>query len=404
MSRQGGVTLLAAVAILEVMSASAPSAPETATVRPTRLSSLDALRGLAAAVVVLHHVALTSPPLEAAYSGRATGWAAVAAYTPLHALWAGGEAVLVFFVLSGLVLALPAAGSRFDWRAYYPRRLLRLYVPVWAALLLAVPQDRRLRPGTTRTGAGEWLDVHVGSGGPLHDVPRDAVLLLGSGVTDSALWSLQWEVWFSLLLPVFLLLWRFGSARLWALALGGCLFLTTAASVVHVGALQFLPAFGIGVLLARRLDRVRAVAVQAGPWLLVFGVPVLLSAWLTRHGAVGHAPIPVAETLGAALVVASFVDGPLAAWATSRRWVRWLGKRSFSLYLVHEPVVVTTAFLLGWGTAPLLLVLVVAVPVSLVLAEVFGRWVEEPAHEASKGFGRWAGAQLRRSEPLPVQQ
>lgn len=48
------------------------------------------------------------------------------------------EAVLIFFVLSGFVLALPATLKAVRWRVYYVKRLVRLYVPVWGSLVVAV--------------------------------------------------------------------------------------------------------------------------------------------------------------------------------------------------------------------------------------------------------------------------
>src|SRR4051794_31450307 len=74
-----------------------------------RLGGLDALRGIAALVVLIHHALLTTPSLGEVqrYGPRpATGWERALAVPPLHLLWAGSEAVLVFFVLSGLVLTL----------------------------------------------------------------------------------------------------------------------------------------------------------------------------------------------------------------------------------------------------------------------------------------------------------
>jgi peptidoglycan/LPS O-acetylase OafA/YrhL len=45
----------------------------------------------------------------------------------------------VFFVLSGFVLTLPFLSGRPIWPAYYARRLIRLFLPVWASILLAAP-------------------------------------------------------------------------------------------------------------------------------------------------------------------------------------------------------------------------------------------------------------------------
>jgi peptidoglycan/LPS O-acetylase OafA/YrhL len=64
----------------------------------------------------------------------------------------------------------------------------------------------------------------------------------------------------------------------------------------------------------------------------------------------------------------------------------WLGKRSFSLYLVHEPIVVTVAYLLG-GRPSLWMELGLAIPLSLLAAEVFGRFVEQPSLHLARNFG-----------------
>jgi peptidoglycan/LPS O-acetylase OafA/YrhL len=80
--------------------------------RSARVTSLDGLRGLAAVVVLVHHALLAAPVFAAAYYGgsvadRVGGMAWAFIYTPLHLIWAGTEAVYLFFVLSGVVLTFP---------------------------------------------------------------------------------------------------------------------------------------------------------------------------------------------------------------------------------------------------------------------------------------------------------
>src|SRR4029077_1970080 len=85
-----------------------PDPREVAASRPAasseRLTSLDGLRGLAAIVVMIHHIVLAAVPvLAAVYVAGAHGalpaWADVLVHSPLHLLWAGEEFVLVFFAL-----------------------------------------------------------------------------------------------------------------------------------------------------------------------------------------------------------------------------------------------------------------------------------------------------------------
>ena len=64
----------------------------------------------------------------------------------------------------------------------------------------------------------------------------------------------------------------------------------------------------------------------------------------------------------------------------------WAGRISFSLYLVHMPVLATAVHAThGW--LPLWAVLVAAVPICFLVAAVFHTWVEAPAHHLSRHIG-----------------
>lgn len=383
---------------------------EPASRPPERVHALDGLRGIAALVVVLHHSLLTVPALSLAYDpgvGRVErgSFAWWSTYSPLHLLWAGAESVVLFFVLSGYVLARPSAtGVRVQWHRYYPRRILRLYAPTAAAVVLAVAsvfvvtrvQDSRM---------SGWLLARPVGVAP--DAIRDDLLLLRRpGGYLSVLWSLQWELVFSLALPVFLLIGR-RTRRHGRLAAAAMLLVAFAAAHRAPGAgigdglvtraLWHLPMFGIGVLLAyhepavrRHLRRIPPTRV--GAWSLGVTIAGLLSArWLllaTREPfptADLHGPLAawsgIAIITGAALLVAVSLERSSLRRALGARSLRWLGSRSFSLYLVHEPVVVSVAYLLGPVSRPVLQV-AVGVPLSLLLAEIFHRGVERPVMRA----------------------
>ena len=67
----------------------------------------------------------------------------------------------------------------------------------------------------------------------------------------------------------------------------------------------------------------------------------------------------------------------------------WLRQISFSLYLVHAPVLVASMVLLH-GILPLWAGLVVGIPASPAAAEVMRRLVEVP----SRDLARWAERRL----------
>ena len=358
------------------------SAPNPAAQRtlPGRISQLDGLRGVAAFVVVVHHSLLVAPELARAYGvGRSdlTGWSWWLTHTPLHLLWDGPAAVFLFFVLSGFVLTLPFLGSRAPrWRDYYPRRLARLYLPVWGAVAFAVILVL-LVPRVSRPAQSWWVNLHAFHLG-WSAIATDAALVFGNTALNTPLWSLQWEVIFSLLLPLYLLVavWL----RRWWWLLLGLIFLTVQ---LRANAYAFyLPMFGIGAVMAVRRDVLDPIA----GWLPRWAWPGLMLVSLLLINAKWYPVRIPGETLltlaGVALMVFIFFGWGAMKRLGDARVVQWLGKRSFSLYLVHEPIVVSVA--MATATTNPLLVLAISAPVSLLVAAAFYRVVEYPAHLLSK--------------------
>src|ERR1017187_3352351 len=93
-----------------------------------RFRSLDALRGIAALVVVVQHVMLALPD----------GIRGQLGFIELAFAMAARFAVMLFFVLSGFVLSLPYfAGKNLAYGPYLVRRFCRLYLPFAFAVLIS---------------------------------------------------------------------------------------------------------------------------------------------------------------------------------------------------------------------------------------------------------------------------
>jgi peptidoglycan/LPS O-acetylase OafA/YrhL len=356
-----------------------------------RYRSLDGLRGLAALVVVVHHCLLVSPVLAASYRGSAaSGWsvATVLTRTPVHALWDGTGAVLVFFVLSGFVLTLAFTGSAKPgerrWANYYARRIPRLYVPVWAALALAIGVVA-IVPRVASADQSWWVNAHASSV-TAGSVAKDGSLLWNASLLDSPLWSLRWEVAFSLLLPLYVFV-AVRCRRMAVLKVAAALVLIGVGSWSGHASLLYLPVFLLGCVVAaerKRLERFTsrrgrvfwcALGVLTVAMLSLDTMVIGLPEWATR-------PL---RSAAAALIVVAFLGCRQVARAAVNRYVQWLGLISFSLYLVHEPLAVSIAQLAP-GNAPAVLLL--TIPLSLLLAAAFYRLVERPALRLSHWMGR----------------
>jgi peptidoglycan/LPS O-acetylase OafA/YrhL len=371
--------------------------------RAGRFRSLDGLRGLAALVVVFHHLSLSLvsalsdvylvPGTAPAPVGTAVWWATA---TPAGLLLAGPEAVLIFFVLSGMVVVLPVLNNRsFDWVAYYPQRLARLYLPVIASVALAAVWLQLSGPdpagASSRWAAGASVDPSW------RRILFAIDLLFGESSLNNPLWSLRWEVLFSLLLPVFVSAALLISRRWW-LAIVGSWALVFVGTVAGSDTLALLPAFFGGSILAVKIGAIRqwteqhqagAIVRVGGAILLVASLLLLNLRWIV-WARMPNVPrlLSLADSLQmlAALgivFVAAFWPPLVRLLCTS--WFQWLGRLSFSLYLVHVPIIIAVGAVVGRGHR--VLVMLVGLAGSVFVAELFFRVVEGPAHRLSRFIG-----------------
>jgi len=378
------------------------SAPQTPSAPQSRLASLDGLRGVAAFGVLLHHLYLVAIPVLIDQGGSGPGSAVWwLSDTPLKLATAGAEAVLVFFILSGLVVALPVIRQKdFVWSAFLGGRLIRLYLPVWASLalgtvlLLIVPRDPAMVTG------GSWLATANATSTTVASLLHQGALTQASYDINNVLWSLRWELAFSVLLPVFVAVAMLVRRRWWAAAIAAVV-LSAVGAQTNTPALKYLPIFFLGTLLAVQLDvvrewmRRRMLRPRARLWsagLVAGSLLVLVAGWLVRSvapaGTLANDLTTDFEAIGAVGLVIAAIGAPFLRRGLESRGCQWLGRISFSLYLVHVPIITALAFLLGdrmWW-----LVAAIGIPLSLAVGWGFHTLVEGPSHR----LARWVTTRI----------
>ncbi len=357
-----------------------------------RIGTLDALRGIAALLVVLHHANY----MVASYWGPTVAW--FLAWTPLRLLTAGGPPVIFFFVLSGYVLTLALLRQRgpvapIGWAA---RRTLRLLPPVAAAVLLSAGLYFVFSEGQPPGDLGLLVAVSW------PDPPDLASLLLHIALLDTGdyafplnivLWSLVHEWRISLVIPL-VLLFR-GHA---ALLLGVAFLLRLVA--ISVGAPEN------GAMLGRHLH---STVTETAYFLFTFAAGAALAlkeplatptgtvrwaAWAAVVAAtVSQSDLAV---IGASVLLILLARGETGAFVRMLRSpaLQWLGRVSFSLYLVHVPVALALAYALH-GTLPAAAIAALTVVLALPAAAVFYVAVERP----SLLLSRRAAVSTRPSSP-----
>jgi peptidoglycan/LPS O-acetylase OafA/YrhL len=356
-----------------------------------RKAYLDGLRGVAALVVLICHVLLVLAPDLLAINGKA-GWAVdltAVGKSPLALLWNGNSAVCVFFVLSGYVMTDFAQRTGLSLPAQAVRRYLRLAVPIlitssfaWLLLRLGL-----LRNAVAPDVVGGWMAGWYGFAPSFSAMTSEALVgtfLTGSNAYNLNLWTMHPELMGSLYVMLFCAVARNRGERT---LLNGILM------VVYVN--DYLPLFAVGALLhdyeaelSRIGPRFAMVLFIAGAYACSMptvgaGIPLPWHA-LLQHILVDD--VRYWHAIGAALIVLAVLRSASLQEVFASGIGRFLGRISFTLYLIHIPLLAsfTAALMLSMHEMGRLATLLVAGPTTVALA-LAASWLMS---DATDGFGQ----------------
>jgi len=372
------------------------------TATPSRLAGLDGLRAVAVLLVMALHL-FPAGPMRGGYVG-----------------------VDVFFVISGflitsLLLRERAATGRIALRRFWTRRARRLL----PALALVV----------TVTGTAAWTtggDVLVGLGRQIAGAAAFAynwvAIAAGTSYFSAGepevlrnLWSLAVEEQFYLLwpvlLPLFLLLparWMrialslglAGASAGWAFALIAGADPTRAYYGTDSHAFGLLLGVGLAFALHGRPAPRPSVAGVGPAWGAVIGACAVLGLVAAASGDLAFPTSSIAASaLTAAIIVVATRPGSWFGRALDVAPMRWIGERSYGIYLWHWPLVVLLTAATTRTSADAAVpgpVGILTFALTIAIAAASYRWIEQPVRRL--GFGGTARALAARLTSTPARR
>lgn len=318
----------------------------------------------------------------------------------------GHESVLVFFVMSGMVIAASADRPGATFGGFVFARAIRLYSVTVAALVVSYAFAII---AAAQGGAG--VAAAIESTGGLTTLLSSLLFLNESWFSlrtvpwNDPYWSLCYEAWYYLV---------FGA---WALLGGRARVVVGVAAALIAGPriLILMPIWGAGVALWRIWPRIRP-AVPAGVALWVGSLAFLaafnhfrvseiihdaLKAQLPAFWHLRYSELFVGDSVLAIAVVANFTSIGMLAGAVPRApsWlsatVRWLAGYTFSIYLFHYPLVLLASRIVRRASPSWLDTAAVGAGV-MVLCMVLGQFTERRREQ----FARSVRSAWRRTRSI----
>jgi len=346
-----------------------PSIPADNATRSTgnassRLVCFEAIRGLAALMVLFAHIVVAFWPAliyrEGLQWDAAPGWLRALIRSPLSKVLDGSIAVTIFFVLSGFVLSLTFFQKR-STRALGSaalRRYPRLMFPVAASILLtwalmsmgaicnqATAQLIHANQGVTydphalRGASHHWLVLWYNFTPDFLTALHQATWVAFTGLANYnlATWTMPIELIGSFLVYGFLALFG-GMRKRWLLYAICCALIIVRDDPLPVAGTYNMLSFVLGMALCdlwMHNERNWRKSLPLGPALVL----VCVSFFAIK-----------VKVLAALMIIGVTAASPRLQRVLSAGWLEFLGRLSFSVYLIHGAILCS----LGCGTYLLL--------------------------------------------------
>lgn len=305
-----------------------------------RYKELDGLRGIAALSVYFSH-------LVGVFILNNNSFYNIINHSPLHILWDGESAVNLFFLLSGFVLTLPYLENKnnINLTTFYIKRIFRVYPAFIFSILLCILMKEFLFNPLKMGSYSNWINefwkwnlIKL----PFNDFVNTFILVgrtFNSDLFNPVIWTLRVEMIISFVLPFFIffaLRTRF-HFNLLILAIFFLIGKNTS-GIFYLGIVLAVYRYNILNYINLKFTRLHNIA-------LFLIASILYTSRFSLHIDISWINV-LLSTLGCALIVLMALKNGIFNSILKSKPIVFLGNVSYSLYLLHFPVLLVTSSLL----------------------------------------------------------
>jgi len=373
-----------------------------------RIEYLDSLRGIAAFSVVIFHCMISFNIFHSANykADYRNGFIKFITESPLKVLWSGQEAVLLFFVLSGFVLSISfLKGKNNNYNIFLARRFARIYIPYIIVMLVSVVLASIFMNFKDIDGLSSTFDNRWD-----HAVTWKSILAYifminyDTANVNGVVWTLYHEMRISVMFPILMMIvikWKALKSLLVSCILLSASWLTLMLiSKYSTGTISFIASdfsntvfytafFVFGAILSKYRTEVSNYISRLNPLIKLFMFVISMILMSARWVGVVSPILPgyIQDLTAGAGIVILFCVALSSSFAQSvlmSKPLLWLGKISFSLYLIHILVLLLLVNLFGSyiGVGVIWLTPIASLPVAALVY----KFVEEPAIKIGRNW------------------
>lgn len=376
-----------------------------------RYKSLDGLRGIASVIVLIHHCLIIVPFFLKVHFHELSNNENNLLLQVSHIFWAGHEAVLLFFILSGFVLYNTVQNLK-SYKEYFLNRFSRIYVPYMTSIILSASLYilfYQTNLTENQNGFSDWFNT-------MWPVPIDylsivsAVFMTGYNThsINTVTWSLIHELRISLILPI-IVWWVSKNNKLWYLTIS--IFFLFIANFINMflipeklnvylklllmnfnDTFYYVIFFVVGIYLAINKEKVikkfKTLNTLTLSFLFFLGLLLILFEWIFPNISKGKYSVNIYVskisifyidmiiTLGMIIIFCLVISCNPIKYILEGKILLFLGKISYSLYLIHPIVILCVVHTVG-NYLNYIQVVLLSIGCSLIAGTIFYFLIEK---------------------------